>query len=81
MKPYFDTNSAGVLLLIVLVAWLSIEAMQLVRQSRWRAGTTRTGRRSFWIGFAACLIVPDQPVITSGPYRLLRHPRLRPAAC
>ena len=92
--------------------------------------TTRTGRRSFWLGFAACLIVtnaalylgpsafpvaairpgaaafaagmaimvagvvlrgwsfhalgqyftavikvsPDQPVITSGPYRLLRHP-------
>ena len=136
MKPYFDTNSAGVLLLIVLVAWLSIEAIQLVRQSRWRAGTTRTGRRSFWLGFAACLIVtnaalylgpsafpvaairpgaaafaagmaimvagvvlrgwsfhalgqyftavikvsPDQPVITSGPYRLLRHPSYA-AAC
>jgi protein-S-isoprenylcysteine O-methyltransferase Ste14 len=26
MKPYFDTHSAGVLLLLVLLAWLSMEA-------------------------------------------------------
>jgi hypothetical protein len=31
MKPYFDTHSAG-LLLIVLVAWLSMEAIQFARQ-------------------------------------------------
>jgi len=130
MKPYFDTHSAGVLLLIVLVAWLSMEAIQLARQWQWRAGAARTRRRSFLIGFGACLIVtnvalylgpsqfpaatirpgavafaagmvimvagvvlrgwsfralgqyftavikvsPDQPVITNGPYRLLRHP-------
>ncbi|MGH3187263.1 MAG: methyltransferase family protein [Streptosporangiaceae bacterium] len=130
MKPYLDTHSAGNLLLVVLLAWLSMEAIQLVRQWRWRAGATSIGRRSFWLGFAACLIVtnvalylgpsafpaatirpgaaafaagmvilvagavlrgwsfyslgryftavikvsPDQPVIASGPYRLLRHP-------
>ena len=32
MRPYFDTHSAGLLLLIVLVAWLSMEAIQLARQ-------------------------------------------------
>jgi protein-S-isoprenylcysteine O-methyltransferase Ste14 len=130
MKPYFDTHSAGVLLLIVLLAWLSMEVIQFVRQWRWRASATRIGRRSFWLGFGACLIVtnlalylgpsafpaaairpgavafavgmvimvvgiglrgwsfhalgqyftavikvsPDQPVVTNGPYRLLRHP-------
>jgi protein-S-isoprenylcysteine O-methyltransferase Ste14 len=130
MKPYSDTHS-GVLLLIVLLAWLSMEAIQFARQCQWRAGATKIGcRRSFWLGFGACLIVtnlalylgpssfpaaaispgavafavgmvimvagvvlrgwsfyalgryftavikvsPDQPVVTSGPYRLLRHP-------
>lgn len=28
MKPYFDTNSAGSLLLLVLLAWLTMEAVQ-----------------------------------------------------
>lgn len=131
MKPYFDTHLAGVLLLIVLLAWLSMEAIQLARQRRWRAGAARAVMsRRFWIGFGACLILtnlalylgpaafpsaairpgavafaagmvimvtgvivrawsfyalgryftavikvsPDQSVITSGPYRLLRHP-------
>lgn len=131
MKPYFDTHPAGVLLLIVLLVWLSMEAIQLGRQWRWRGGAARAVMsRGFWIGFGACLIVtnialylgpaafpsaairpgatafaagmvimvtgvivrgwsfhalgrcftavikvsPDQPVITSGPYRLLCHP-------
>lgn len=130
MKPYFDTHSAGILLLIVLLAWLSMEAIQFARQRQWRAGATKVACRSFWLGFAACLIItnlalyigprdfpaaaiapgavafaaglvimvagvalrgwsfytlgryftavikisPDQPVITKGPYRLLRHP-------
>ena len=130
MKPYFDTHSGGLLLLIVLMAWLSMEAIQFARQWQWRAGATRIGRRGFWLGFAACLIVtnaalylgpsafpaaairpgavafaagmvilltgvvlrgwsfyalgryftavikvsPDQPVVSKGPYRLLRHP-------
>ena len=59
MKPYFDTHSAGVLLLIVLLAWLSMEAIQFARQRRWRAAASRIGRRSFWLGFGACLIVTN----------------------
>jgi protein-S-isoprenylcysteine O-methyltransferase Ste14 len=130
MKPYYDTHSVGLLLLVVLLAWLSMEAIQLARQWQWRAGATRVGRRSFWLGFGTCLLVtnlalylgpsvfpaatirpgavvfavgmvimvtgvvlrgwsfhalgqyftavikvsPDQPVVTKGPYRLLRHP-------
>jgi protein-S-isoprenylcysteine O-methyltransferase Ste14 len=130
MKPYFDTHSAGVLLLIVVVAWLCLEAIQFARQWQWRAGAAGIGRRGFWLGFGACLLVtnaalylgpaafpaaairpgavafaagivvmvfgvvlrgwsfyalgryftavikvsPDQPVVTNGPYRLLRHP-------
>jgi protein-S-isoprenylcysteine O-methyltransferase Ste14 len=59
MKPYFDTHSAGLLLLIVIVAWLGMEAIQLARQWQWRTDATRIGRRSFWLGFAACLIVTN----------------------
>ena len=59
MKPYFDTHSAGVLLLLVIVAWLGMEAIQLARQWQWRTDATRIGRRSFWLGFGACLIVTN----------------------
>jgi protein-S-isoprenylcysteine O-methyltransferase Ste14 len=59
MKPYFDTHPGGTLLLIVLLAWLSLEAIQFVRQWRWRADATTIGRRSFWLGFGACLIVTN----------------------
>jgi protein-S-isoprenylcysteine O-methyltransferase Ste14 len=59
MKPYFDTHSAGVLLLLVIVAWLSMEAIQLARQWQWRTDAIRIGRRSFWLGFGACLIVTN----------------------
>lgn len=130
MRPYFDTHSAGLLLLIVLLAWLGMEAIQFARQRRWRLAATKIARRGFWFGFGICLIVTnialyvgpssfpgaairpggvafaagmvimvagvalrgwsfyalgryftavikvsqDQPVVTSGPYRLLRHP-------
>jgi protein-S-isoprenylcysteine O-methyltransferase Ste14 len=59
MKPYFDTHSAGILLLIALLAWFGMEAIQFARQWRWRKGATRIGRRSFWLGFGACLIVTN----------------------
>ena len=60
MKPYFDTHPAGVLLLIMLLAWLSIEAIQLARQRRWRAGAARTVMgRGFWTSFGSCLIVTN----------------------
>jgi hypothetical protein len=59
MKPYFDTHSAGVLLLIVLLAWLSMETIQFARQWPWRSAATRIGRRGFWLGFGAVLIVTN----------------------
>ena len=59
MKPYFDAHSAGLLLLIALLAWLSMEVIQFARQWRWRAAATRIGRRSFWLGFGACLIATN----------------------
>ena len=36
-----------------------MEAIQFVRQWQWRADATRIGRRSFWFGFGACLIVTN----------------------
>ena len=36
-----------------------MEAIQFARQWRWRAGATRISRRSFWLGFGACLIVTN----------------------
>jgi protein-S-isoprenylcysteine O-methyltransferase Ste14 len=128
MSPYFHTNHlAGVLLLIVTMAW---GMMELAHASNRRDGATRTGGggRRFAVvpvviaasvmlyvapriapaaairpgaaAFAAGLVVmlgglvlrgwsiktlggyftgrvmvsSDQPVITAGPYRLLRHP-------
>jgi protein-S-isoprenylcysteine O-methyltransferase Ste14 len=131
MKPYFDTNhAAGFLILVAVLAWGAMELSQFSRGQEARKAVTRTGPRSFWPIFAACIIaanvvlyaaphvVPaatirpgavafaigmvillagmvlrgwsfktlgdyftftvkvssDQPVITTGPYRLLRHP-------
>jgi len=34
-------------------------AIQFVRQWQWRESATRIGRRSFWLGFGACLIVTN----------------------
>ena len=50
MKPYFDTHSAGVLLLIVVWPGWAWRPSKFARQWRWRADATRIGRRSFWLG-------------------------------
>jgi protein-S-isoprenylcysteine O-methyltransferase Ste14 len=59
MKPYFDAHSDGVLLLLVLVVWLTMEAIQFARQLQWRPDATKIVRRGFWLGFAACLIATN----------------------
>ena len=131
MKPYFDTNHlAGVLLLVVVLAWGAMELSQFSQGLEARKGATKIGGATSRAVFLACLIaasvflhlapriVPaaairpgavafaagmailvtglvlrgwsfktlgeyftftvmvssDQPVITAGPYRLLRHP-------
>ncbi|HTX84573.1 MAG TPA: isoprenylcysteine carboxylmethyltransferase family protein [Streptosporangiaceae bacterium] len=127
MKPYFATSHAGVLLLVVTMAW---GMMELAHASNTRDGATRAGgggRRlavvpvviaasvmlylaprivpaaairpgpaAFAVGVVVLLgglvlrgwsiktlgdyftgsvmVSSDQPVITAGPYRLLRHP-------
>ena len=131
MKPDFDTNHlAGVLLLVVVLAWGAMEVSQFSQGLEARKGATKIGGATSRAVFLACLIaasvclylapriVPaaairpgavafaagmailvtglvlrgwsfktlgeyftftvmvssDQPVITAGPYRLLRHP-------
>ncbi len=131
MKPYFDTNHlAGVLLLVVVLAWGAMELSQFSQGLEARKGATKIGGPAPRVVFWACLIaanvflylaphiVPaaairpgaaafaagmvilvaglvlrgwsfktlgkyftftvmvsaDQPVVTAGPYRLLRHP-------
>jgi protein-S-isoprenylcysteine O-methyltransferase Ste14 len=131
MKPYFDTNHlAGLLLLVVVLAWGAMESSQFSQGLEARKGATKIGGVTSPAVFAACLIaasvflylapriVPaagirpgaaafaagmvimvaglalrgwsfktlgkyftftvmvstDQPVITAGPYRWLRHP-------
>jgi protein-S-isoprenylcysteine O-methyltransferase Ste14 len=56
MKPYFETHSVGGLLLMVVLVWLTMEAIQFARQSQWRTGATKVRRRAFWLGFGACVI-------------------------
>jgi protein-S-isoprenylcysteine O-methyltransferase Ste14 len=131
MKPYFDTNHlAGLLLLIVVLAWGAMELGEFSWGWRARKGATRIDGAGWWllavavavaanaVLYAAPHLVPaaamepgaaaftvglvimvggvllrgwsfktlgeyftfnvmvssDQPVVTSGPYRLLRHP-------
>ncbi len=128
MKPYFETSHlAGLLLLMVTLAWGS---MELAKTNNRREGATRVGgggrtfaaypvmivavgtlylaprivpaaairpaAAAFAAGMAILLsglvlrgwsiktlgdyftgtvmVSPDQPVITAGPYRVLRHP-------
>jgi protein-S-isoprenylcysteine O-methyltransferase Ste14 len=134
-RPYFETHPSGLLLLIVLLGWVSMEITELVRGRRsphWHdraaskvapggcwltlalgatavngadylapplipAAAIRPGTGSFTVGVALVLagvvlrgwsfralgdryfnhavkVSPDQPVVFSGPYRLLRHP-------
>jgi protein-S-isoprenylcysteine O-methyltransferase Ste14 len=131
MKPYFDTNHlAGLLLLIVVLAWGAMELAQYSQGQQSRKGAIRVGPRGFWpvagvgaiaanvalylaphvvpaaairpgaAAFAAGMVIllaglalrgwsfktlgeyftftvmvsSDQRVITTGPYRVLRHP-------
>jgi protein-S-isoprenylcysteine O-methyltransferase Ste14 len=131
MKPYFDTNhAAALLILIVILAWGMMELTEFSQGQERRKGATTIGRHGFWLAAVACTIatnvmlylaphiVPaatirpgavafaigmvillaglvlrgwsfkalgeyftftvmvssDQPVVATGPYRLLRHP-------
>jgi protein-S-isoprenylcysteine O-methyltransferase Ste14 len=131
MKPYFDTNHvAGLLLLLVTLAWAAMEGAQFSQGLEARKGATKIGGTSWRLVALACFIAAtvmlylapriapaaairpgaaafavgavvllagltlrgwsfktlgeyftftvmvsaDQPVVSVGPYRMLRHP-------
>lgn len=60
MKPYFDTNHvAGLLLLIVALAWGAMELAQYSQGQQARKGATRIGPRSFWPVTGVCAIAAN----------------------
>jgi protein-S-isoprenylcysteine O-methyltransferase Ste14 len=60
MKPYFDTNHvAGVLLLLVVLAWGSMELSQFSQGLESRNGATKVGRPSWRLVTWACLITAN----------------------
>jgi protein-S-isoprenylcysteine O-methyltransferase Ste14 len=134
-RPYFDMHRSGLLLLVIILGWVSMEITELVRGRRsphWRdraarsiapracwltlalaavaingadylappfipAAAIRPGAGSYTVGVVLVLagvalrgwsfralgrryfnhavkVSPDQQLVTSGPYRLLRHP-------
>jgi protein-S-isoprenylcysteine O-methyltransferase Ste14 len=58
-RPYFDTSSAGVVLLLVVMAWGLLEFVKFltVQEAReWRAGATRSRTPGFRVASAVCVI-------------------------
>jgi protein-S-isoprenylcysteine O-methyltransferase Ste14 len=58
-RPYFDTSSAGILLLLAVMAWGLLEFVKLLtvqEAQEWRAGATRSRAPGFWVASAACVI-------------------------
>ena len=58
-RPYFDTTSAGTLLLVVVMAWALLEFVRFLRVQEapeWRAGATRSSTPGFWAASAACAV-------------------------
>ncbi len=73
MKPYFDTNHvAGLLLLLVVLAWGAMELSQYSQSLEARKGATRVARPSWRVATWACLI--------AGEVMLNLAPRIVPAA-
>jgi protein-S-isoprenylcysteine O-methyltransferase Ste14 len=58
-RPYFDTSSAGILLLLAVMAWGLLEFVKLLtvqEAQEWRAGAARSRAPGFWVASAACVI-------------------------
>lgn len=73
MKPYFDTNHvAGLLFLIVTLAWGAMELAEFSQTQEGRKGATRTSQRGFWLAVGACVIAMN--------VMLYAAPRIIPAA-
>ena len=60
MKPYFDTNHAtGLLILIVMLAWGMMELTEFSQEQERRKGAITIGRRGFWLAAVACTIATN----------------------
>jgi protein-S-isoprenylcysteine O-methyltransferase Ste14 len=58
-RPYFETSPAGIVLLLVVMAWALLEFVKFltVQEAQdWRAGATRSRAPGFWVASAACVI-------------------------
>ena len=58
-RPYFDTSSAGILLLLAVMAWGLLEFVKFLtvqEAQEWRAGAARSRAPGFWVASAACVI-------------------------
>lgn len=55
MQPYYQTHPIGVLYLLVVGGWYSMEIIEFFRQRQWRMGVNRVGPRGFlpaWVAYA-----------------------------
>ncbi len=55
MQPYYQTHPIGVLYLLVVGGWYSMEIIEFFRQRQWRMGVNRVGPRGFLPGLLATL--------------------------
>jgi hypothetical protein len=70
MKPYFDTNhAAGLLLLLVTLAWAVLELAAFARGLNARKGATKVGGRS-WRVFAWTCVVAANVLLYLAPRAL-----------
>jgi isoprenylcysteine carboxyl methyltransferase (ICMT) family protein YpbQ len=79
MKPYFDTNHlGGLLLLVTVLAWVILELSEFSQGQERRKGAARIGRRSFWLAAIACTIAVNV-VLYAAPH-LVPGATIRPGA-
>jgi protein-S-isoprenylcysteine O-methyltransferase Ste14 len=80
MKPYFDTNhAAGLLFLIVILAWGAMELAEYSQGQEARKGATRIGRRGSWIAAVIACLIGTNVVLYLGPH-FVSAAEIRPAA-
>ncbi|MFY9886996.1 MAG: isoprenylcysteine carboxylmethyltransferase family protein [Streptosporangiaceae bacterium] len=78
MKPYFDTNhAAGLLFLIIVLAWGAMELAEFSQGLSARQGATRISSRRSWLAVALCVIAMN--VVLYAAPRLVPAAAIRPA--
>ncbi len=80
MRPYYDTNHvAGLLILIVILAWGAMELSEASQGLAARKGAITIGRRSLWAATVAGAIAATNVVLYLAP-RLVPQATIRPGA-